>query len=67
MFEIQATDLPHSIAFREAAEGEFAHGEALRAGKANAMLGLDVLLNDEFTMRMNAEFKDSMEKAGRLQ
>jgi hypothetical protein len=67
MFEIKATDLPHSIGFREASEGEFAHAEALRAGKANALIGLDVLLNDEFAARMKAEFRDSMKKAGQLQ
>ena len=67
MFEIKATDLPHSIGFREAAEGEFAHVEALRAGKANALLGLDVLLNPEFAAGMKAEFRDAMKKVGRLQ
>ncbi|KAJ9151758.1 Peptidase M20 domain-containing protein 2 [Pleurostoma richardsiae] len=65
MFEIKAADLPHSIGFLEAAEGEFAHGEALRAGKANALICLDVLMNDEFAAEMKAEFVKSMKEAGR--
>jgi amidohydrolase len=65
MFEIKATDLPHSTAFREASQGDFAHEEALRAGKANALISLDVLMNDDFAARMKGEFVGAMKDAGR--
>lgn len=65
MFNINATDLPHSVGFREAACGEFAHEEALRAAKANALTLLDVLTNDDFAQAMKAEFEASMKSAGR--
>ncbi|OOF90176.1 hypothetical protein ASPCADRAFT_179611 [Aspergillus carbonarius ITEM 5010] len=66
MFDIKASDLPHSIGFREAAQGDVAHEEALRAGKANALISLDVLTNDTFATRMKEEFRTAMKKAGRL-
>ncbi|PYI02592.1 hypothetical protein BO78DRAFT_410495 [Aspergillus sclerotiicarbonarius CBS 121057] len=66
MFDIKASDLPHSIGFREAAQGDVAHGEALRAGKANALISLDVLTNDAFATRMKEEFRAAMKEAGRL-
>jgi hypothetical protein len=65
MFEINASDLPHSVGFREAAEKEYAHKEALRAGKANALISLDVLMNDSFAATMRAEFIEAMKQAGR--
>lgn len=65
MFDIRAGDFPHSIGFREAASGDFAHQEALRAGKANAFICLDVLVNDQFAKAMKHEFIDSMKEAGR--
>lgn len=65
MFEIGAEDLPHSAKFKEAAGTERGHQEALRAGKANALISLDVLMNDEFASRMREEFIESMKKAGR--
>lgn len=65
MFSINATDLPHSIGFREASEGGFAHAEALRAGKANALISLDVLTNEDFAKKMKEEFKAQMKEAGR--
>lgn len=65
MFNINATDLPHSIGFREAACTQFAHEEALRAGKANALILLDVLTNDDFAAAMKAEFVAAMKEAGR--
>lgn len=65
MFSINASDLPHSVGFREAAAGVFAHTEALRAGKANALVGLDVLMNDAFAEEMKSEFKESMMREGR--
>lgn len=66
MFEIKATDFPHSIGFREAAAGDFAHQEALRAGKANALICLDVLKDDVFADKMKQEFVQAMKEAGRL-
>jgi hypothetical protein len=65
MFEIKASDFPHSVGFREAAVGEFAHQEALRAGKANALICLDILMNDEFARIMRLEFIEAMKAAGR--
>ncbi|RAL13391.1 M20 family metallopeptidase [Aspergillus homomorphus CBS 101889] len=66
VFNINATDLPHSTGFREAAESEIGHAEALRAGKANALICIDVLLNDDFASRMKQEFNQTMKAAGRL-
>lgn len=66
MFIIGAKDSPHSIPFREAAGTEYAHDEALRAGKANALISLDVLMNDEFALKMKEEFEEAMRDAGRL-
>ncbi|KAJ5578605.1 uncharacterized protein N7459_007569 [Penicillium hispanicum] len=65
MFSINASDFPHSIGFREAASGEFSHKEALRAGQANALISLDVLINDDFAGKMKAEFIEAMKEAGR--
>ncbi|PYI31841.1 hypothetical protein BP00DRAFT_456666 [Aspergillus indologenus CBS 114.80] len=67
VFNIHATDLPHSTGFREAAESEIGHVEALRAGKANALICIDVLLNDDFALRMKEEFHQAMKAAGRLE
>lgn len=65
MFTIGAKDSPHSIPFREAAGTEYAHAEALRAGKANALISLDVLMNDDFALKMREEFEEAMRDAGR--
>ncbi|ETS74220.1 hypothetical protein PFICI_14086 [Pestalotiopsis fici W106-1] len=65
MFTINAADLPHSAKFKEAAGLDFGHTEALRAGKANALICLDVLMNEEFAAKMREEFKETMKKAGR--
>ncbi|PWY65672.1 hypothetical protein BO94DRAFT_561504 [Aspergillus sclerotioniger CBS 115572] len=66
MFNIKASDLPHLIGFREAAQGDIAHEKALRAGKANTLIFLDMLTNDAFTTRMKDEFRAAMKEAGRL-
>lgn len=66
MFEIEATDAPHSVPFREAAGTAFVHAEALRAGKANALISLDVLTNDDFAAKVKDEWQDAMREAGRL-
>jgi hypothetical protein len=66
MFEIKASDFPHSIGFREAASSEFAHQEALRAGKANALICLDVLTNDKYAEKMREEFCKQLKLAGRM-
>lgn len=66
VFDIGAKDAPHSVIFREAAGTENAHAEALRAGKANALISLDVLTNDDFAAKMKEEFVQAMKKAGRL-
>lgn len=65
MFSIEATDFPHSIGFREASCGNFAHKEALRAGQANALISLDILTNDEFAEGVKEEFIEAMKNAGR--
>ncbi|KAL2825075.1 hypothetical protein BDW59DRAFT_172569 [Aspergillus cavernicola] len=65
MFSIDASDLPHSAGFREAAESDFSHVEALRAGKANALISLNVLMDDAFATKMKNEFLEAMKEAGR--
>ncbi|KAH6645866.1 hypothetical protein BKA67DRAFT_540864 [Truncatella angustata] len=65
MFDINAADLPHSAKFKEAAGLEYGHREALRAGKANALICLDVLMNNGFATRMKNEFIEAMKRAGR--
>lgn len=64
-FGINAADLPHSAKFKEAAGLEYAHQEALRAGKANALIILDVLMNESFAIKMKQEFVRAMKEAGR--
>ncbi|CAD0038954.1 unnamed protein product [Aureobasidium pullulans] len=66
LFSIKAEDMPHTPAFREAAGKDFGHAEALRAGKANALIGLEVMLNDAFYQDVRAEWQGSMKEAGRL-
>ncbi|KAI2903714.1 hypothetical protein CBS11852_1725 [Aspergillus niger] len=66
MFDIKAPDIPHSVGFLESAKGDVAHTEALRAGKANALITLDVLTNDDFAQRMKDELRAAMKEAGRL-
>ncbi|KAJ5409070.1 hypothetical protein N7509_002953 [Penicillium cosmopolitanum] len=65
LFKINATNMPHTPEFQQAAGSEYAHTEALRAGKANAMVGIDVLLNDEFYQAAQREWESSMEARGR--
>lgn len=66
MFSVNATDLSHSIGFREASSGEFAHQEALRAGQANALVCLAVRTNDKFVEEMKNEFIiEALKAAGR--
>jgi hypothetical protein len=66
LFSINASDNIHTVPFREAAGLEYAHDEALKAGKANAFLGLDVLLDDEFYGKVRGEWEGAMRDAGRL-
>lgn len=66
LFKINAEDSPHTHAFREAAGKDFAHNEALRAGKANALIGLEVLLNYDFYQQVRSEWEHSMKEAGRI-
>ncbi|CAD0022888.1 unnamed protein product [Aureobasidium pullulans] len=66
LFSIKAEDMPHTPAFCEAAGKDFGHAEALRAGKANALIGLEVMLNDAFYQSVRVEWESSMKEAGRL-
>ena len=66
LFAINAKGHVHTVPFREAAGLEFAHREALRAGKANAFLGIDVLMSDEFYQQVKDEWIKTMSEAGRL-
>jgi Xaa-Arg dipeptidase len=66
LFSIDAADDLHTHWFREAAGLNHAHAEALRAGKANAILGLDSLVDDEFYAEVRGEWVESMRAAGRL-
>lgn len=65
LFKINASNMPHTPEFQQAAGSEFAHTEALRAGKANAMVGIDVLLHEEFYKAAQREWEESMEARGR--
>ena len=57
--------MPHTPEFQQAAGTDFAHSAALRAGKANAMVGIDVLLHDEFYQTVQKEWEATMEARGR--
>ncbi|KAF9636657.1 Peptidase M20 [Lasiodiplodia theobromae] len=48
MFRIDAAGPPHTPKFQEAAGTTFAHEKALQAGKANALVGYEVLVDDGF-------------------
>ncbi|KAJ5600590.1 hypothetical protein N7450_001657 [Penicillium hetheringtonii] len=64
LFKINASNMPHTPEFQQAAGSDFAHTEALRAGKANAMVGIDILLHDEFYQSVQSEWEDSMKARG---
>jgi hypothetical protein len=66
VFGINAQGPIHTVPFREAAGLDFAHKEALRAGKANAFIGMDVLMDDEFYGEVRSEWEGTMREAGRL-
>ncbi len=66
LFAINAKGNLHTAPFREAAGLDFAHAEALRAGKANAFLGVDVLMSDTFYGQVRNEWEATMTEAGRL-
>lgn len=63
---INAEGQIHTPPFREAAALKFGHEEALRAVKANAFIGIDVLMDDEFYEKVRSEWEASMREAGRL-
>jgi hypothetical protein len=66
LFAIDVLDELHTLRFMEAAGLEYAHTEALRTGKANAFLGVDVLVDDEFYREVREEWEESMKAAERL-
>ncbi|KAK8208103.1 amidohydrolase AmhX [Phyllosticta capitalensis] len=66
MFRIDAANLPHTKEFQQAAGTQFAHDMALQAGKANALVALDCLLDDEFFGGVKAEWEAAMREEGRL-
>ncbi|KAJ5110184.1 hypothetical protein N7532_002829 [Penicillium argentinense] len=66
LFKINATNMPHTPEFQHAAGTDYAHTEALRAGKANAMVGIDVLLHEEFYRAVQMEWEESMKARGRI-
>ncbi|EOD44423.1 putative metal-dependent amidase aminoacylase carboxypeptidase protein [Neofusicoccum parvum UCRNP2] len=65
MFRIDAAGPPHTTRFQEAAGTDFAHAQALKAGKANALVGLEVLVDDAFYAKVRAEWEEAMDRAGR--
>ncbi|KAL3421402.1 metallopeptidase [Phlyctema vagabunda] len=67
MFAINAADMPHTKLFCDAAGLDFAHQEAIRAGKANAFVGIDVLFDDKFFQAVKVEWEQAMKKAGRIE
>lgn len=66
LFAIDAADELHTHWFKEAAGLKYAHSEALRAGKANAFLGVDALMDDAFYAEVRREWEETMRAAGRL-
>lgn len=66
LFSINAADMPHTPPFREAAGTSFAHDEAIRAGKANALLGVRVLMHEAFFRQVREEWEATMREAGRM-
>ncbi|KAK7545136.1 amidohydrolase amhX [Phyllosticta citribraziliensis] len=66
MFKIDAANLPHTTEFQQAAGTQYAHDKALQAGKANALVGLDVLLDDAFYAAVKAEWEETMKAEGRI-
>lgn len=66
IFRIDAAGPPHTADFQKAAGTDFAHEQALKAGKANALVGLEVLVDDGFYEAVRAEWEDSMRRAGRM-
>ncbi|KAK7516917.1 amidohydrolase AmhX [Phyllosticta citriasiana] len=65
MFRIDAANLPHTKEFQQAAGTQFAHDKALQAGKANALVALDVLLDDAFYEAVKTEWEKTMREEGR--
>ncbi|KAB2569624.1 Peptidase M20 domain-containing protein 2 [Lasiodiplodia theobromae] len=65
MFRIDAAGPPHTPKFQEAAGTVFAHEKALQAGKANALVGYEVLVDDGFYGEVRAEWEEAMKRAGR--
>lgn len=65
MFRIDATGPPHTKEFQKAAGTDFAHEQALKAGKANALVGVEVVVDDGFFRAVRAEWEDAMTRAGR--
>ncbi|KAB8070611.1 hypothetical protein BDV29DRAFT_180688 [Aspergillus leporis] len=57
--------MPHTPSFQKAAGTEYAHVEYLRAEKANALIGLDVLLDEEFYKQVKNEWTSAMRERGR--
>ncbi|GMG16745.1 unnamed protein product [Aspergillus oryzae] len=66
LFSINATDMPHTPSFQKAAGTDFAHTESLRAGKANALIGLEVLLDEGFYKEVKSDWINDMKERGRL-
>lgn len=65
LFAINADDMPHTAAFRDASSTEYAHIEAIRAGKAHAFVGIDAITDDVFYASVRQEWEEAMRKAGR--
>ncbi|KAF5855252.1 hypothetical protein ETB97_009557 [Aspergillus alliaceus] len=67
LFSINATDMHHTPCFQQAGLGtDYAHMESFRAGKTNALVGLDVLLDDAFYRQVQQEWVSDMKQRGRL-
>jgi hypothetical protein len=57
LFGTNALGQIHTPPFREAAGLNFGHKEALRAWKANAFIGMDILVDDEFYEKVRGEWE----------
>ncbi|KAF4633547.1 hypothetical protein G7Y89_g4581 [Cudoniella acicularis] len=64
-FKIESQDGPHNPGFAAAARTRKAHDAALKAAKALAVTGLEVLLDERVLVAAKEEFKEMLEGRGR--
>ena len=63
-FRIESEEGPHNPGFSKAARTREAHGDALRAAKALAVTGLEILTDAELLKAAKTEFDEMLENEG---